>query len=61
MVSTMPDARLEVRGAGHLPWLDAPEECASVVGDFLSRPGSARRGSFAAAAQTANEVSPCAR
>lgn len=40
MVSTIPDARLEVCGTGHLPWLDEPERCAALASDFLSAAGS---------------------
>jgi 2-hydroxy-6-oxonona-2,4-dienedioate hydrolase len=35
MVATMPNASLEVCGRGHLPWLDEPERCAALAGDFL--------------------------
>jgi pimeloyl-ACP methyl ester carboxylesterase len=33
----MPHARMEViAGAGHLPWVDEPERCAGLVGNFLA-------------------------
>jgi pimeloyl-ACP methyl ester carboxylesterase len=31
----MPDARLEVAGAGHLPWLDDPARCGRLAAEFL--------------------------
>ena len=31
-----PDAAFTVAGVGHLPWLDAPRECATLVADFLT-------------------------
>jgi pimeloyl-ACP methyl ester carboxylesterase len=34
-VGIMPDARLEVVPGGHLPWLDAPDQTARIVRDFL--------------------------
>ena len=37
MARVMPNARLEVRGAGHLPWLDDPDGCAQLINDFLAR------------------------
>jgi pimeloyl-ACP methyl ester carboxylesterase len=40
MVSTIADARLEVCGTGHLPWLDEPERCAALASEFLSAAGS---------------------
>ena len=36
MVGVMPDARLEVRGLGHLPWLDDAAGCAGVIRGFLT-------------------------
>jgi len=36
MVATMPDARLEVCGTGHLPWLDDAAACAALVREFLA-------------------------
>jgi hypothetical protein len=39
LVAAMPDAHLElVPGAGHLPWLDAPQRTARRVAAFLRRP-----------------------
>lgn len=35
-VELMPDARLHAMNAGHLPFLDAPRECADVIAAFLS-------------------------
>ncbi len=35
LASSLPDARLEVIGAGHNPWLDHPEKCADLLEDFL--------------------------
>jgi pimeloyl-ACP methyl ester carboxylesterase len=37
MVRVMPDARLEIRGVGHLPWLDDPDGCAELINDFLAQ------------------------
>lgn len=31
----MPNAELRIIGAGHLPWLDEPEACATVTSEFL--------------------------
>lgn len=33
--AVMPDARLEVVGVGHLPWLDEPSRCGHLASDFL--------------------------
>ncbi len=33
--SLMPDARLEVVGVGHLPWLDDADRCARLASEFL--------------------------
>jgi pimeloyl-ACP methyl ester carboxylesterase len=39
-VDLLPDARLHVvDGAGHLPFVDRPDEFVAVVRDFLTRPG----------------------
>ena len=35
----MPDARLTILAAGHLPWVDEPDRCADVVQELLSRAG----------------------
>jgi pimeloyl-ACP methyl ester carboxylesterase len=33
----LPNARLVLmRNAGHLPWLDQPDECAALIGEFLA-------------------------
>ncbi len=38
MAALAPHARCEViRGAGHLVWLDEPEQCAKLVISFLKR------------------------
>ena len=40
LARALPNARLRrVRGGGHVPWLDAPEEMVSVVQAFLRRGG----------------------
>jgi 2-hydroxy-6-oxonona-2,4-dienedioate hydrolase len=36
-VELLPDARIEVLRAGHLPWLDDVDRCAELAGDFLAR------------------------
>lgn len=44
MAEVMPDARLEVCGEGHLPWIDEPQRCGELIGEFLrqeSRAGAA--------------------
>ena len=33
--AVMPDARLEVVGVGHLPWLDEPSRCGHLASDFF--------------------------
>ena len=35
LTRTLPHARLELVGSGHLPWLDEPDECARLTQDFL--------------------------
>ena len=35
MTRTLPHAKLELVGSGHLPWLDEPEACARLTQDFL--------------------------
>ena len=37
MARVMPNAKLEVRGIGHLPWLDDPDGCAELINEFLGR------------------------
>jgi pimeloyl-ACP methyl ester carboxylesterase len=38
---TMVDARIEIiEAAGHLPWVDSPDRCASAIREFLARPPS---------------------
>lgn len=34
-----PDADFHEVGTGHLPWLDAPEQCGEIIRDFLDRHG----------------------
>jgi hypothetical protein len=36
----MPDAQLTTLIAGHLPWVDQPDRCTSVVQDLLDRVAS---------------------
>jgi 2-hydroxy-6-oxonona-2,4-dienedioate hydrolase len=36
MARIMPNARLEVCGEGHMPWLDEPERCGGLIRDFLA-------------------------
>ncbi|MGH3443498.1 MAG: alpha/beta fold hydrolase [Nitriliruptorales bacterium] len=35
LASNLPDARLEIVGGGHNPWLDHPKKCAALLEDFL--------------------------
>lgn len=35
MIATIPNARLEVCGTGHLPWLDEPARCGALAREFL--------------------------
>lgn len=35
--AALPDANFHEVGIGHLPWLDAPERCGELVGQFLGR------------------------
>jgi len=35
MVATMPNASLEVRGQGHLPWIDEPVACGKLIAGFF--------------------------
>jgi 2-hydroxy-6-oxonona-2,4-dienedioate hydrolase len=38
VVATLPDGEFHViNGAGHLPWLEKPEECGSLIKDFLKK------------------------
>jgi pimeloyl-ACP methyl ester carboxylesterase len=38
IVDAMPSCRLHViKNAGHLPWLEEPEECGGLIGEFLDK------------------------